>query len=137
MIRWIAYINHERSTAEEQLGELKWAAGYRDAQEDFDAGQRRIYSLKVVPYPAIGQPVNNLTKEFIGRTNGSLEIWTWPCYQGDEVDLRVVQGQIGGYNMHMKCLCRYYGKPRLQAAANANIDLTTAFPHTVLNAESK
>src|SRR6266700_640160 len=89
MVQWLFHINDERSQAEEWLGSIKWGEGLREAEKDFNAGKVRVYSMEVIPRPAIGQPILALTNAFTGRTDDSLEIWAWRRYQTDDLILRM------------------------------------------------
>jgi hypothetical protein len=108
IILWLVHVDDERSHAEEWLGDTKWGEGLREAETDFQAGRFRIYSMKVIPCPAAGQPIYDLTNELIGVTNGSLENWTYKVYQPDDnLTLRIWQQRLNGYNGRMMFLYRH------------------------------
>jgi len=111
-LQWLFRTDDERSHAEQWLGDSKWGEGLRQAEKDFREGKVRVYAMEVIPYPAIGQPIQDLTNEFTGRTDGSLEIWAWRRYQPeDKLTLRIWNDYLDGYNLRMTNLYRKHMLP--------------------------
>lgn len=133
MLQWVIRIGEESFHAEQWLSDYKWGEGLREAEKDFGAGKLRVYSMEVVPFPSVGQPIAILTNYFTGRTNGPFEVWAWRRNQPeDNLTLRVWQAELNGYNGRMTNLLR---KQIQQAATNSHPAAGSA--HSMQGREAK
>jgi hypothetical protein len=118
MLQWVIRTGEESFHAEQWLSDYKWVEGVREAEKDFGTGKLRVYSMEVVQYPSVGQPIARLTNYFTGRSNGSFEVWARRRYQPeDDLTLRVWQAELNGYNGRMTNLLRKHAQ---QNATNSH-----------------